>query len=422
MNVIPGSPVAMRSVSAAPDDSLSQLTNHQWYYHQARQAVFYSVFSTEAETAEGLAALAADLIGKVPQIGAFYSTCNTAPLDAKVLAGIVSLEVVDALDAYPDTWDMTGDELFSRTDLPMLRIRAAVRRGGPDTAGRQSVIAVLSTHALFEGADSALLSRSLHAGHENLIGLPLRRSFVKRMAIGALGAILGATQLFIAMAVAPRTVDMVYRSYAISRARIRRLSARYRIRQRALLFALACQALYGEARAASGGKVSALFAETEARSRLSFEGEFFRHWITAGGFRMDADFPAFARLVDAEIDRIDKTDARTTQSLFNAVFGTHRLLQRWLPFLYSERIFRYSGSVDIALSITPPHRLDGPLANGIVEPIYAGTFHPGVDTCVFVPGKEHVTFNFMLREGRLADIAAVDALVRKLEEEMAQTV
>ena len=45
------------------------------------------------------------------------------------------------------------------------KILAAVRKGGADAEGRVSIIQVRSSHALLEGSDSALLTRSQSASH-----------------------------------------------------------------------------------------------------------------------------------------------------------------------------------------------------------------------------------------------------------------
>ena len=52
-----------------------------------------------------------------------------------------------------------------REDLPLFRVMAAVRKGGPDAEGRASIIQVRASHALLEGSDSALLTRSQSAAH-----------------------------------------------------------------------------------------------------------------------------------------------------------------------------------------------------------------------------------------------------------------
>ena len=59
----------------------------------------------------------------------------------------------------------SSHDIFARDDLPLFRVQAAVRQGGPDAQGRASIIQVRSSHALLEGSDSALLTRSQSAAH-----------------------------------------------------------------------------------------------------------------------------------------------------------------------------------------------------------------------------------------------------------------
>src|SRR5690606_3405858 len=87
------------------------------------------------------------------------------PFPKHILDAITSVEIVDEFDGYPDKWLSKSSDIFDRKDLPLFRVMAAVRRGGPDAQGRASVLQVRSSHALLEGSDSALLTRSASAGH-----------------------------------------------------------------------------------------------------------------------------------------------------------------------------------------------------------------------------------------------------------------
>lgn len=396
-------------------DPFSLFTNHQWYFHQARQTVFFAAFSSEAPDRGRLIDMADAIVANIPQLGALYAALNSKPLDRDVLSEIVTCEEVAELDAYPDGWDMSGAGLFTRHDLPMLRIRAVVRRGGPDGKGRRSAILILSTHALLEGADSALLSRSQPAGHQNLGAPALGLTALKRLRHRLTASLLGPAQLLIALAIAPRQIDMTNRSLALSREKLRRVAARLGIRQRVLMFAIACFALNRGRTGLGRRRISAIYTEIDARNRAHSAGEFFRHRVLEASFRLSPDFVTFARNIDTEITRVEKKDNRATQGQLNAVFGMHRVLRRWLPFAYSDRIFRFAGFYAVNLSITPPHRLQGPLTEGMMEPIYAGTFHPGLDMCIFVPGRKQVTLNFVVHAKRVDTINAVAEMLDDLD-------
>ncbi len=405
------------SRAAAPlsEDPLAGFTSTQWYFHQARQTVFFSAFSPHALDSAQLGAMAADIIDSVPQIGALYAAFNGRSLPRDVLDRIVTSEEVDDLAAYPDAWDVSCPELFARQDLPMLRLRAVVRRGGPDQAGRRSALMVLSTHALLEGADSALLSRSQSAGHGDLAKPTHRKQWIADLGNWLRAAVLGPAQLLVALAIAPRRSHTIYRSLVFERAKLRRVATRLGLNQRVLLFALVLFALNQHGKGLSRRKISALYTEMDTWNRAAGGNAFFRFWTTEARFRVSSDFAAFASNVSAEIERLEAGGKRATQGLLEAVFAAHRAMRRWLPFLYSDRIFRFPGFYDFSLSLTPPHRMQGPLTKALQDPVYVGTFHPGLNQCTFAPGRRHITASLTVHRKHLAGIEAIAALLDRLD-------
>jgi len=411
-------PVAIAAQAVAPPAEASRFarfTHHQWYFHQARQTVYFSAFFGVTPDRESLIELAWDVAGFIPELGALYEALSGRPLDGEALGRIVSLEHTDDLEAFPDAWDMSGQDIFARHDLPMLRIRAAIRRGGPDAAGRRAALSVVSTHALFEGADSALLTRSQPTGHEALAAPTQRYSVLRRIGHEAAAAVLGPLQLVAALAFAPRKVDKVCRSLVFDRQKLRRVSARLGLRQRSLMFALACFALNDGGSGYSRRRITATYTTLDMPGRAGGEGAYFRHWVTEASFRVSKNFLTFAQNIEKEIDRLERSDKRATQGLLHAVFGAHRFMRRWLPFVYSDRIFRFAGFYQLNLSVTPPHRLQGPLTRDMVEPVHAGSFHPGLDMCIFVPGRKKITFNFALSAKRIGRVDAIPALLEALD-------
>lgn len=413
-------PVGLKTLPAAPaaqDDAFACFTDHQWYCHQAHQTVYFASFLTATPDRDGLIDLAEDVAGHIPELGALYQGLTGTPLSREALGRIVSIEETDELDAYPDRWDMSGADVFARNDLPMLRIHAAIRRGGADAAGRRGALLVVSTHSLFEGADSALLSRSQSTGHGTLSAPTQDYSLLRRIAYGATAALLGPAQLLAALAVAPRRTDKTCKSLVFRREQLRRVAAKLGLRQRSLMFALSLYALNQGGKGYSRKKISATYANLDMPGRAGSEGAYFRHWVTEAGFRVDDDFLSFARNIEAELNRLEKSDKRATQGLLHAVFGAHRVMRRWLPFLYSDRIFRFAGLYQVNLSVTPPHRLQGPLTRNMVEPVHAGSYHPGLDMCIFVPGRKTVTFNFALGPKVIGQVDAIPGLLDRLDAE-----
>jgi len=405
------------NANAARHGPLASFSNNQWYCHQSRQSVFFSSFSSAKPDTDYLVKLAADIIAFVPQLATHFQDANASKaITPEILTQIVEHIEVDDLNAYPDGWNVSSDPLFDRPDLPMLRIFAAVRRDGADDKGRQAAILVLSTHALLEGADSALLTRSQHAGHDELGAPPTKRSPIKHMLYTAIASILAPLQLVAAFFLAPREVDIDYRALTIPRDKLRRIATHIGIRQRSLMFALVCHTLNNGGKGFSKRKISAIYADLEGKNVTSFEDEFFRYRMMEASFPVSDDFITFAKDVETEILRLEASDVRATQSLLNALFGMHRWMKNNFPFLYSDRTFRFGGFYHLDLSVTPPHQLRGPLTKGMMEPVYCGTHHPGLNICVFVPGRKEVTFNFTMNRRHLDNIDKVEALLQTFDQ------
>ena len=396
-------------------DPLSLFTDHQWYYHQARQTVYFAAASPDPIDTDGLVDLAERLIDMVPQIGAFHVASTGRVLDRRTLEAVVSVESVEDLSAWPDAWEMSGTDLFARTDLPMLRMRAVTRRDGPEADGRRSIIMVLSNHALLEGADSALLTQSQPAGHHALNPCAHHVARWRQIANSLIALLLGPLQLLVAQVIAPRVVDKTCRSLVLRRDRLRRVANRLGLSQRALLFALVCHALNDGGSGYSRRAIRAVFTKIEGRNNSASKSAYFRHWMSEARFRVHRDFASFARTVEAELARVDRRDVHAQQGLFDAIFGFHRVFKRLLPVFYPEHIFRFTGFHHLTLSITPPHRLQGALTESLMEPVHAGSFHPGLDTCVFVPGRRDVTLNFAVSARHLCRISAIETLLASLE-------
>jgi hypothetical protein len=71
--------------------------------------------------------------------------------------------------------------------------------------------------------------------------------------------------------------------------------------------------------------------------------------------------------------------------------------------------------MDMVLTLVPPHRTYGPMTHGMVEPIYCGAWHSAANICTFCPGREYVTFNFVMEEGHIANVGRISALLERVE-------
>lgn len=408
--------VAKSGPFAAIRHAQASFTNMQWYCYQARQTVYFSAFSAEKFTEKRLIKLARDLMAFAPQLATGYAGAVPGQLpDDAVLAQLVELTETVHLDAYPDAWPISGETFYDRPDLPMFRLRAVVRKGGADEKGRVAAIQVLSTHALLEGVDSALLSRSQVIAHdEDDLLPPPQFNLWQRLKIAAFAGFLAPAQLLLAAFIAPRTVDYGHASVVLERVRLRRVALALGVRQRSLMFALVAYALNG----GSGFNKKSLFCtytDLEAPQTFNTGNEFFRFRLMEATFKVHATFAEFAQEVDSKIGLAEGRDATLTQRQVGALFGVHRRLKNWLPFLYPQRIFRFTGFYDMDLSLVPPHRLSGPLAKGLLDPIYCGTYHEGLNVCVFAPGRKEVTLNFAMKRKHMPQVQAIAPLLDTIE-------
>lgn len=395
-------------------DFLSAYTNNQWYCFQAKQAVFFSAFSSETTDKKSLIKMAVNLIRLAPQLGSgFDGAIAGEPLSDKILDQITSISQVEEFENYPQKWDVSGNDIFSQTNLPFFRIKAVVRNKGQDNKGRASMILIISTHALMEGADASLLSRSKAATKDNIIIKPKGMSKIDKIFYNSLAAILAPLQLIGAQFLVPKEVDANYRAVCVEREQIKRVSEKLNISQRSLIFALTAFALNDGGKGFSKKTISTIYADLNDNGQFQTNDNFFRFRMIDIKLKVSNDFLTFAKNVDAAILKLENSDITKTQALLNAMFGMHRRFKNALPFLYKGRVFRFSGNYHLSLSLLPPQRLFGRLTKGMIEPIYAGTFHPGINMCVFAPSRSNVTFNFSL-QARLLD--KVDNLITLLNE------
>ncbi|VAW17405.1 hypothetical protein MNBD_ALPHA12-917 [hydrothermal vent metagenome] len=399
------------------ETTLATFTDNQWYCYQARQTVFFTAFSQEPVGMNDLKQMAANLCNLAPQLSDCFSPAGaTREMSQEVLAEITSLEQVETLENYPENWNMAGTEIFDNPDLPMFRVKAVVLPDGPDNKGRRSAILILSIHALFEGADSALLSRSKSVEREAKVEKPAPKSFWHRIYFTALAAILTPLQLLGAWILAPRASDVGYRAFSVERAKLRRIAARLNMSQRNLMFAVSTFVLNDNGKGFSRRKISTMYADLNLASDVQTNDSFFQFRMIGVKFPVSNEFETFAKTVDTQIARAEARDLSATQSLLNAMFAMHRRFYAILPFLYSDRIYRFNAGYHLTLSLVPPQRLGGELTGQLMEPIYCGTFHPGFNMCVFAPGREHMTFNFSLYSRHLPKVEKIKQLLDQLDQ------
>lgn len=392
-------------------------TDFQWFLYEGRDTVFFTAFSTQSYDQDGLGNMVAEMVALAPQLThGFVGAQPGQPFPKHMLDAITQIEMVDDLSGYPDKWLSKSADIFDRDDLPLFRVMAAVRRGGADAEGRASVIQIRSSHALLEGSDSALLTRSQLAGHGVQSDKGHKLPFAERFGSAAKGWGLATIYMLAALVLAPPVNPWGFRTLAIERHRLRRLANKLGVRQRSLMFALVTYALNGDGAEKHMSKkvIGAAYTMLDSK-RNSADDDFFRVRALEARFKVMDDFVDYVRAVDATVAGIEQKDITSFQVVINAMFRALRSVNRVLPFLPGRRFWRFNGGMHIVLTLVPPHRTYGPMTHGLMEPIYCGAWHPESNICTFCPGRDYVTLNFSLEERHLPNVDKVLTLLDEIE-------
>ena len=392
-------------------------TDFQWFLYQGQDTVFFTAFSKTSFDQDGLGNLVAEMVALAPQLTHGFTGARPGhPFPKHILDAITSVELVDEFDGYPDKWLGKSQDILEQTDLPLFRVMAAVRRGGPDAQGRASVIQVRSSHALLEGSDSALLTRSQSASHGTMSDKANKLSFGARLKGVLNGGFTAITYIVLANLLAPPEKPWGFKTLALKRHRLRLLANKLGVRQRSLLFALVTHALNGEGeeKTMSRKVIGAAYTMLDTK-RNDADDDFFRVRALEAKFAVIEDFVDYVRAVDDTVAAIEQKDITKFQVMMNAMFKALRGINRVLPALPGKRFWRFNGGIHVVLTLVPPHRTYGPMTHGMVEPIYCGAWHSATNIVTFCPGREYVTLSFSMETRHLANVHKVEALLDDME-------
>ena len=403
--------------AAVSRDPQALFTDFQWFLYEGRDTVFFTAFSTIGYDKDGLTNLVAEMVALAPQLTHGYTGARPGhPFPKQVLDAITSVEVVDEFDGYPDKWLSKSSDIFAHDDLPLFRVMVATRRNGPDTEGRASVIQIRSSHALLEGSDSALLTRSQSASHGIQSDKANKISWGARFKAAFGGFMMLTISIVLANILSPAEQPWGFKTLAIKRHRLRLLANKLGVRQRSLMFALVTHALNGdgEEKFMSKQVIGAAYTMLDTK-RNSGDDDFFRVRALQAKFTVNEDFVEYVRAVDDTVAQIEQKDITKFQTLINSMFKALRSLNKVMPFLPGKRYWRFNGGTHVVLTLVPPHRTYGPMTHGMVEPIYCGAWHSAANIVTFCPGREYVTLNFSMEQRHIANVDKVMALLDEVE-------
>ncbi len=406
------------ALAAVNKDPQALFTDFQWFLYEARDTVFFTAFSRESFDRESIGRIVAEMVALAPQLTHGYVGARPGqPFPQHIIDAITDLRVVDDFDGYPDAWLSKSPDIFERDDLPLFRVQALVRRDGPDAEGRASLIQVRSSHALLEGSDSALLTRSQSAAHGVMSDKDNKLSLVSRILGGLRGQLMTWNYILLANLLAVKEKPWGFRTLAIKRHRLRLLANRLGVRQRSLYFALVTYALNGddeEQKHMSKKVIGAAYTMLDTK-RNDIDDDFFRVRALMARFKVHDDFVEFVRAIDDTVAKIEQKDISKFQVIMLSMFSTLRSLNRLWKGLPGRRFWRFNGGAHIVLTLVPPHRTYGPLTHGLVEPIYCGAWHPAANICTFCPGREYITLNFSMEQRHLPNVDRIMPLLERIE-------
>src|SRR5687767_9306940 len=188
-----------RALAAVNEDPQALFSDFQWFLFEAKDAVYFTAFSKLALNREELYRIVAEMVALAPQLThGFVGARPGEPFPQHLLDAITKVTMVDDFEGYPDKVLGRSIDIYGQDDLPLFRVEAVVRRGGPDELGRASLVQVRASHALLEGSDSALLTRSSSAAHgvmsdkRNKVGMLSRvKGFLRAQAFTWMYIIMG---------------------------------------------------------------------------------------------------------------------------------------------------------------------------------------------------------------------------------------
>ncbi len=405
------------ATAAVTRDPQALFTDFQWFLFEGRDTVFFTAFSTQSYDKDGLTNMVAEMVTLAPQLThGFVGAQPGQPFPKHMLDAITSVEMVDDFEGYPDKWLGKSQDIFAEKELPLFRVMAAVRKGGPDEQGRASIIQVRSSHAVIEGSDSALLTRSQISSHGVMSDGHNKLPWADRVKSALRGGAMAFLYMFFALILAPPVHPWGFKTLAIERHRLRLLANKLGVRQRSLMFALVTHALNGDGpqKYMSKKVIGAAYTMLDTK-RHSTDDDFFRVRALEAKFTVKDDFVDYVRAVDDTVAGIEQKDITSFQVVINSMFKALRGVNRLLPFMPGRRFWRFNGGMHIVLTLVPPHRTYGPMTHGMVEPIYCGAWHSESNICTFCPGREYVTLNFSLEQRHIANVDKVLQLLEEVE-------
>lgn len=389
-----------KALEKVTDDPTSILADAQWFLYAARDTVFYHCFTRRTFDDQSVKAVIGEMVELAPQLTYAYKGSHPGqPFTDAELDIIADVVEVDSFEGMPENITTASQDLFARDDLPLLRVTAYNLKGGPDAEGRASLVTIRSSHALLEGSDSALLTRSQNSGHGAMSEGNSRLGFWANLKLNLQAGSAVAMVAVLANLFAPPQPKSGFRLFALDRQRIRRLAARLGVGQRALCYALATYVLNGTGPQKLLGDKSFRLIYTLLETGGDVQADdFFRARGVITKYTWKEDFVEYVRGVQETMTRAEAKEVGGFMAFMFRMMTIQRRWARRIPALFGTKYWRFSLGVPVGMTMVPPHRATGALGKDVIEPIYCGAWHPGGNGAIFCPGRKYITLVFVLEE------------------------
>ncbi len=388
-------------------------TDNQWYFYQARHTVYFTAFSNDNITIKTLENIAKNLVELAPQLLAgFDNNDNGKNFPTEILQQICSIKTVESLKDYPDKWNIEGSEVFSSANLPLFRIKCVVKKNSSD-GEHKAMILILSTHALIEGADVSLLTSS----KKTIVNDDRAKNtaFLTKAYYKFIALFIAPLQVLAAAILVPKTHDKAFKTLVVEHTKLRSIARSLGVSRRALMFALVAYGLNNGGKGFSKRVVSIVYADMDRVRDYKVNSDFFKFHAMTVKFKVKQNFVEFVQGAEKALKKVEFKNPSSSQDFFDAIFSVHRFMKKYIPFIYSEKTFRFNAGFDLNLSLTSPQRLNGDFTKLFVEPVYCGAFNPGLNVCVFIPGRTKTSFNFAMSKHHLKNVAKIESLLEQLD-------
>jgi|GEM_PF-3549603 len=392
---------------------LRRFSNLQWYLAHSQNRVHLACASREAISQEAFHALLSKVLALAPQLGWAETLLDDGLIEADAVAPEHVAQYECAARQGLRLADLAPQLAKPLADTGRPAFRALCRAAPePDARGLRSWLLLEASHALIEGGDVAPLLHGLPSQEDVRPLVDLRPRRLQRLAAGVLMPLLAALHLGASALPRPDVASFRFGRVALERAAISAVARRMQVTQRALLFGLVLEALFG-GRGRWGRRLNVAYSSLPQVRALLIDDSFLKVRMDElrlrTGEKAEATIAATAAAIAAR-----GPSPLAVQAWHSALLGWQRRLWRRVPWLFQHGLFGYS-PYHIVLSLVPWVRA-GKMIPGASEGIcFAASMTGTTPNCIYAVGARHITLSLWLPPVLYARLGNVAAVARALQ-------